>query len=228
MHDWMFEPGPDPLSLTLAEQPGSPDPGTAGWLSHAPADDFETWLFETQPKGDFEDFGPMFLGEEPPPEDDGASELDEVVVTGSRIERFPTAVQVTIGDHFELPSIEVSGGVGPRRQILTTPVKTARPIPWPMTLTTRSLVNLTVTVANTGRSSGAMTPEICIEPHWCPEPMTGSTGPPTRRPWGWTATVASWVWSIVIPRWSISEAADGYPPLTPAFTGATGRQPTDG
>jgi len=110
MHDWVFEPGPDPLSLILAEQPGSPDPGTANWFPPTPADDFQIWLSETQPKGDIDDFGPMFIEGESGGDDDGADELDEVVVTGSRIERFPTAVQVTIGDHFELPSIEVGGG----------------------------------------------------------------------------------------------------------------------
>jgi hypothetical protein len=111
MHDWMFEAGGEPLSLTLAEQPGSPAPVAADWFSHEPADDFETWLFETPAKGDL---GPMFIegeGEgEDEGDDDGAHELDEVVVTGRRVEGFPTAVQVTIGDFFELPPIEVGGG----------------------------------------------------------------------------------------------------------------------
>ena len=101
MHDWMFEAGGEPLSLTLAEQPGSPAPVAADWFSHEPADDFETWLFETPAKGDPDDFGPMFgEGEgEGEDDDDGAHELDEVVVTGRRVEGFPTAVQVTIGDY---------------------------------------------------------------------------------------------------------------------------------
>jgi hypothetical protein len=110
MHDWMFEAGGEPLSLTLAEQPGSPDPGAADWFSHEPADDFETWLFETQPKADLEDFGPMFVEGEGGGDDDGAHELDEVVVTGSRIVRFPTAVQVTIGDVEQPVGGDVGGG----------------------------------------------------------------------------------------------------------------------
>ena len=114
MHDWLFEPGPDPLSLNLAGQPGSPDPGAANWFPPAPADDFGSWLFGNQPKGDLDGFGPMFVegeGEGEGDDDDGgAHELDEVDVTGSRIERFPTAVQVTIGDVFELPPVEVGGG----------------------------------------------------------------------------------------------------------------------
>ena len=114
MHDWMFEPGPDPL-LNLAEQPGSPDPGTANWFPPAPADDFETWLSETQPKRGHDDFGPMFIEGEGEGEgggdDDGARELDEVVVTGSRIERLPTSVQVTIGD-VEQPVGGDGGGGG--------------------------------------------------------------------------------------------------------------------
>lgn len=103
MHDWMFEAGGEPLSLTLAEQPGSPAPVAADWFSPEPADDFETWLFETRAKGDPDDFGPMFIEDEDEGEgegdDDGVHELDEVVVTGRRVEGFPTAVQVTIGDY---------------------------------------------------------------------------------------------------------------------------------
>lgn len=105
MHDWMFEAGGEPLSLTLAEQPGSPAPVAADWFSPEPADDFETWLFETRAKGDPDDFGPMFIAGEDEDEgegegdDDGVHELDEVVVTGRRVEGFPTAVQVTIGDY---------------------------------------------------------------------------------------------------------------------------------
>ena len=110
MHDWMFEAGGEPLSLTLAEQPGSPAPVAADWFSHEPADDFETWLFETPAKGDPDDFGPMFGEGEGEGDDDGAHELDEVVVTGRRVEGFPTALQITIGGAFELPSIEVGGG----------------------------------------------------------------------------------------------------------------------
>lgn len=114
MHDWMFEAGGEPLSLTLAEQPGSPAPVAADWFSPEPADDFETWLFETRAKDDIDDFGPMFIAGEDEGEgeddDDGAHELDEVVVAGMRVEGFPTAVQVTIGDFFELPPSEVGGG----------------------------------------------------------------------------------------------------------------------
>lgn len=76
MHDWMFEPGHDPL--TLPEQPWSPAPGAASWFPPAPADDVQTWLFETAPKGSLDDFGPMFI--------DGPAELDEVIVTGRRPE----------------------------------------------------------------------------------------------------------------------------------------------
>lgn len=107
MHDWMFEPGHDPLTLTLPEQPWSPDLGTATWFPPAPADDFQTWPSAPDVKGDLSEFGPMFSDAE-----GGAHELDEVVVTGRRVEGFPTAVQITIGDHFELPSVEVGGAGG--------------------------------------------------------------------------------------------------------------------
>jgi hypothetical protein len=52
----------------------------------------------------------MFVEGEGDDDDGGAHELDEVDVTGSRIVRFPTAVQVTMGDVFELPPVEVGGG----------------------------------------------------------------------------------------------------------------------
>lgn len=79
MHDWMFEPGHDPLRLTLSEQPWSPDPDATTWFSPAPADDFQTWLLETPPKGSLDDFGPMFLP-------DLVSTLDDVEVTGERLD----------------------------------------------------------------------------------------------------------------------------------------------
>ncbi len=112
MQDWMFEPGHDPILPAMPGQPWSPPVDVTNWLPAEPVDDFETRLFEPQPKGDLGDFGPMFLGEEPPPppEDDGAAELDEVVVTGTRIERMPTAVQITIGDVGEPPIGGDSGG----------------------------------------------------------------------------------------------------------------------
>lgn len=45
-------------------------------------------------------------------EDDEATELDEVVVTGTRIDRLPTAIQITIDDVAQPPSGETGGSGG--------------------------------------------------------------------------------------------------------------------
>lgn len=73
MHDWMFEPGHDPLPLTLPEQPWTSDQGVAPWLSPLPAEDFETWLPMPQAKTDLGDVGPMFI-------EGDAHTIDDVIV----------------------------------------------------------------------------------------------------------------------------------------------------
>jgi hypothetical protein len=107
MSDWMFETGHDQLPLIMPDETWVPDQGATTWLDPVVTDDLEAWLYAPQPKGDLDDFGPTFN----PAEEEDATELDEVVVTGTRLEGVPTGIQITIGD-IEPPVGDGGGGGG--------------------------------------------------------------------------------------------------------------------